>query len=80
MRDLRQAEMVETFLQISGIAPTMLARNGEGDPYYTDGEIDVARLVVDGAKRTTPPATLPPPALIAFKDQVWNGVGDVMTQ
>src|SRR5229473_901343 len=75
MRDLRQAGMVETFFQISGIGPTLFARNGEGDPYYTDGEIDVARLVVDGAKRTTPPATLPPPALITLKDQVWHGVG-----
>jgi hypothetical protein len=80
MRDLRQAGMVETFFQISGIGPTILARNGEGDPYYTDGEIDVARLVVDGAKRTTPPATLPPPALITLKDQVWHGVGDLITQ
>jgi len=50
MRDLRAAEMVESFFQISGIGPTLLARNGEGDPYYTDGEIDVARLVLDGAK------------------------------
>jgi len=22
--------------------PTLLGRNGEGDPYYTDGEIDIA--------------------------------------
>jgi hypothetical protein len=51
-----------------------LGRNGEGDPYYTDGEIDVARLVIDGAKRTEPPVILAPPALIALKDQVWRGV------
>ena len=80
MRDLGQAGMVEAFFQISGIGPTLFARNGEGDPYYTDGEIDVARLVVDGARRTTPPATLPPPALIALKDQVWHGVSNVITQ
>src|ERR1700704_538905 len=75
MRDLRAAEMAETFFQISGIGPTLLARNGEGDPYYTDGEIDGARLVLDGAKRTEPPTTLSPPALIALKDQVWHSVG-----
>jgi hypothetical protein len=80
MRDLGQAGMVETFFQISGIGPTLLAWNGEGDPYYTDGEIDVARLVVDGARRTTPPVTLPPPALIALKDQVWHGVSHVIAQ
>jgi LssY C-terminus len=80
MRDLRAADMVETFFQISGIGPTLLARNGEGDPYYTDGEIDVARLVLDGVKRTEPPTTLPPPKLIALKDQVWHGISDVVTQ
>jgi hypothetical protein len=80
MRDLRQAGMVETFFQISGIGPTLLARNGEGDPYYTDGEIDVARLVVDGVKSTKPPATLPPPTLIALKDQAWHGVSNVIAQ
>jgi hypothetical protein len=74
MRDLRQAGMVDTFFRISGIGPTLFARNGEGDPYHTDGEIDVARLVLDGVKRTEPPTTLPPPALIALKDQVWHSV------
>jgi len=80
MRDLRAAGMVETFFQISGIGPTLRARNGEGDTYYTDGEIDVARLVLDGVKRTEPPAMLPPPALIALKDQVWHSVGRQVTQ
>jgi hypothetical protein len=70
MRDLREAGMVQTFFQISGTGcPTLLGRNGEGDPYYTDGEIDVASLVVDGTKRTEPPKTLPPPPWIALKDQ-----------
>src|ERR1700716_1485668 len=80
MDDLRAAGMVETFFQISGIGPTLRARNGEGDTYYTDGEIDVARLVLDGVKRTEPPAMLPPPALIALKDQVWHGVSNAVTQ
>jgi hypothetical protein len=80
MRDLRQAGMVETFFQISGTGPTLLGRNGEGDPYYTDGEIDVASLVVDGVRRTEPPETLPPPPLIALKDQIWHGVSDAVTQ
>lgn len=74
MRDLRVAGMVEAFFQISGVGPTLFGRNGEGDPYYTDGEIDVARLVRNGAKRTEPPLTLASPALITLKDQVWHGV------
>jgi hypothetical protein len=74
MRDLANAEMVRTFFQISGTGPTLIGRNGEGDPYYTDGEIDVASLVIDGVPRTEVPETLPPPALIALKDQIWHGI------
>jgi len=80
MRDLREAGMVQTFFQISGTGPTLLGRNGESDPYYTDGEIDVASLVVNGAKRTEPPEMLPPPPLIALKDQIWHGVRNAVTQ
>jgi hypothetical protein len=72
--------MVQNFFQISGTGPTLFGRNGEGDPYYTDGEIDVATLVVDGVKRTGPPVTLPPPPLIALKDQIWHGVRNAIGQ
>ena len=80
MHDLREAGMVQNFFQISGTGPTLFGRNGEGDPYHTDGEIDMATLVVDGVKRTEPPETLPPPPLIAMKDQVWHGVASVIDQ
>src|SRR5215475_3207116 len=71
-RDLRDAGMVPNVFQISG--PTLSGRNGEGDPYYTDGEIDVATLVIDGVRRTELPVTLPPPSPIALNDQIWHGV------
>jgi LssY C-terminus len=74
MHDLRAAGMVEAFFQISGVGPTLFGRNGEGDPYYTDGEIDFARLVLNGAKRTEQPLIVAPPRLIALKDQVWHRV------
>jgi hypothetical protein len=80
MRDLTAAGMVDALFQISGVGPTLFGRNGGGDPYYTDGEIDVASLVINGVKRTEPPATLPPPPLIALKDQIWHGVGNAIGQ
>jgi hypothetical protein len=80
MRDLREAGMVQAFFKISGTGPTLFGRNGEGDPYYTDGEIDVASLVIDGVKRTEAPVTLPPPPLIALKDEVWHGVRSAVSQ
>jgi LssY C-terminus len=80
MRDLQEAGMVQTLFQISGTGPTLLGRNGEGDPYYTDGEIDMASLVVDGVRRTEPPEILPPPPLIALKDRIWRGVRNAVTE
>jgi hypothetical protein len=80
MHDLSEAGMVQSFFQVSGTGPTLFGRNGEGDQYYTDGEIDVATLVVDGEEQTKPPVTLPPPALIALKDQVWHGISDAVGQ
>jgi LssY-like putative type I secretion system component LssY len=80
MRDLRDAGMVQNFFQISGTGPTLFGRNGEGDPYYTDGEIDVATLVIDGVRQTEPPVTLPPPPLIALKDKIWHGASDAINQ
>src|SRR6266478_6250284 len=80
MRDLREAGMVQNLFQISGTGPTLFGRNGEGDPYYTDGDIYIATLVVDGDRRTEPPVTMPPPPLIALKDQVWHSVSRRIAQ
>lgn len=80
MRDLTDAGMIDARFKISGIGPTLFGRNGGGDRYHTDGEIDVGSLVVGGVKRTTPPSTLPPPPLIALKDQIWHGLGNAIDQ
>jgi LssY C-terminus len=80
MRDLSDAGMVQNFFQISGIGPTLFGRNGEGDPYYTDGEIHIATLVIDGVRRTEPPVTIPAPAVIALKDQLWHDVSNAISQ
>ena len=37
--DLNSARMVTGIEQWQGIGPTLNGRNGEGDPYHTDGEI-----------------------------------------
>ena len=43
--DLKTAKVVEAIYEVTGIGPTLVGRNGEGDRYYTDGEIKIARLV-----------------------------------
>ena len=76
--DLVRAGMVTTRYQVSGVGPTVNGRDGEGDPYYTDGEIWVGALVVAGEKQTPPPTELTRPALVTAKDGIWNAVADTL--
>lgn len=73
-RDLQNAGMIEARYQVMGVGPTLIGRNGGGDPYYTDGEVWMFRLVRDCEKRSAPPEVLPSPSAIAFKDAIWKNV------
>lgn len=75
--DLQNAGMIEALYQVTGLGPTLLGRNGEGDRYYTDGEVWMFRLVESCEKRTQPPQILPSPAVTQFKDEVWKNLADL---
>jgi hypothetical protein len=75
---LATAGMVQATYHVSGIGPTLSSRNGEGDTYYTDGEIWVSRLAPAAEKSTAPPAVLDPPLLVRLKDTVWRKVGGML--
>jgi hypothetical protein len=70
--ELNDAHMVKSIYQMKGIGPTLNGRNGEGDPYYTDGEIWVARLVSGGKEAEKPAEMLPAPVLIQIKDTAFS--------
>lgn len=72
--DLNDARVVSAIYHMAGIGPTMFGRNGEGDPYHTDGDIWVATLTVDAQKRDTPAIVEPPPTLVQLKDSVWSSL------
>jgi hypothetical protein len=57
--------------QVSGIGPGLLARNGGGDYYYSDGELHVAVIAPDAALQSTPAKELAAPALVSIKDSLW---------
>jgi hypothetical protein len=69
---LDNAQMVLSMYQMRGVGPTLKGRNGEGDPYYTDGEILVAKLAAAGQKAPTSAKLLPVPALIQMKDKMFS--------
>lgn len=58
------ARTVVSIYQIRGIGPTLNGRDGQGDSYYTDGEIWMAKLIAHGERAATPAKLLPAPALI----------------
>jgi len=72
--NLDAARVVETIYQISGVGPLLAGRNGEGDFYFTDGDIWISRLTEECAKRTEPAAELANPPIVALKNLIWKGV------
>jgi hypothetical protein len=71
INDLNAAHMVQTIEQWPGIGPTLNGRNGEGDPYFTDGEIWAATLAVNGKPQAQSAQTVAPPLLIQAKNALW---------
>jgi hypothetical protein len=76
--DLETAGLVDAKYQVTGVGPTMTGRNGGGDPYYTDGEVWILRLVVACQKRTGPATVIPSPSATELKDQIWHGIADAL--
>jgi hypothetical protein len=74
--DLTAAKVVEAMYQITGLGPTLNGRNGGGDPYWTDGEIRLARLTPDARKTDKAPQTLAAPQIVQWKDAVMKQVGE----
>ncbi|HLL28082.1 MAG TPA: LssY C-terminal domain-containing protein [Xanthobacteraceae bacterium] len=72
--DLNSARLVQAIYQVSGIGPTINGRNGEGDVYFTDGDIWISRLVESCTKRSAPAVELANPPIIALKNAIWKGV------
>lgn len=72
LADLVAAGMVTALYRVTGVGATLNGRNGEGDLYYTDGEIGLARLVADGRKAVSRPVTLDSPPLVELKDSLWR--------
>ena len=76
--DLKAAKVVEAIYEVSGVGPTLNGRNGEGDPYYTDGEIEISRLVVGCNTKAEPPVELSNPPLVIIKNIAWKAIANML--
>lgn len=76
---LTDAGVVQQTYQVTGTGPTLNGRNGEGDPYYTDGEITIAVLDPSLDPKTQQARTPErPKAQVSraqgLKHQVWTAI------
>ncbi|MGA2043352.1 MAG: LssY C-terminal domain-containing protein [Roseiarcus sp.] len=72
LADLTRAGKVAEAYETSGIGPTLSARNGGGDVYFTDGEIRFALLAEGCAGRVAEPVVLVNPPATHLKNRLWR--------
>ena len=75
---LKNAKVVEAVYEVTGIGPTLDGVNGEGDPYYTDGEIKISRLVEGCGTRVETPIELTNPPVIDLKNLLWQNAVEAL--
>jgi hypothetical protein len=76
--DIEKAGMVTAKYQVTGVGLTLTGRNGGGDPYYTDGEVWILRLVEGCQKRPGPVDVIPSPLATELKDQILRSITDAL--
>jgi LssY C-terminus len=76
--DLKAAKMVLAIYEVTGVGPTLNGRNGEGDHYYTDGEIEIARLVAGCHSRADAAVVLDNPPLVQLKNEAWAPIAAIL--
>jgi hypothetical protein len=77
--DLVAAKVVTDLYTVSGVGPTLSGRNGEGDPYYTDGDIHIAVLSPGAKPVAAAPKVEADPFLIQSKNQVWGALEKLLS-
>jgi hypothetical protein len=76
--DLRAVKVVKATYEVSGIGPTLNGRNGEDDPYYTDGEIEISRLVSGCNVKTESTVELDNPPFVQMKNAAWQTIARML--
>ena len=72
--DLKNAKVVEAIYEVTGVGPTVNGRNGEGDRYYTDGEIKISRLVAGCDRKAETVVELENPVIVNLKNEAWKTI------
>ena len=76
--DLKNSKVVEAVYEVSGAGPTYMGRNGEGDRYFTDGEVKVSRQVSGCDRKAETIIELKNPPLVDLKNQTWKALAALL--
>jgi len=76
--DLTTAKVVQSIYEVTGVGPTLDGRNGEGDAYYTDGEIKISVLVEGCAQRAATIAVFANPPMVELKNLAWSAIAKIL--
>jgi hypothetical protein len=80
MADLAAAGQLSVEFQVTGVGPTLNGRNGGGDRFFTDGEIDVGVLTPDNRVHPGPPEHRASPTPVELKNWLWAQARPVLRQ
>lgn len=72
MHDLQGAGQLVRLYQVTGVGATLRGHNGEGDWYYTDGELTTGVLSVGNQAQATPPQQVANPPAVQWKNRLWT--------
>ncbi len=72
VKALTGAGIVAGLYQVSGVGPTLTGRNGEGDRFFTDGELTVAVLRAGASRGDISPEIMENPPLFRLKQTIWS--------
>ena len=76
--DLKRAKVVQAIYEVTGVGPTLVGRNGEGDRYYTDGEIKISRLVAGCNAKAETTVELANPPMVDLKNETWKAIAGIL--
>jgi hypothetical protein len=74
MSDLVAAGQLIRRYQTSGVGPTLNGRNGGGDRYFTDGDVDVGVVSPGNVRQREAPVELSNPPAVDAKNRVWEWI------
>ena len=76
--DLKNSKVVEAVYEVSGVGPTFIGRNGEGDRYFTDGEVRISRLVSGCDRKAETAIELKNPPFVDLKNETWKALARIL--